>query len=711
VSVVTNPATSTVVSDGTGHFALADIPIGAYALIGSKTGYQTTTLSAVGVAGGGTTQVTLSLSVAEPAGPATVSGLVKGVSGKAVASATVSVEGQTASTTTAADGTFTLTGVEPGQVFLKVTGTGGFLDGGNRKSIKVPEGGSLSNIAITLSGRPSAAAEYVGENGCKGCHAAYANELHKAGHYHFVTPGVARVVNANMWPAVGQTLNPAVTALDPVDGTTMVPVYLCQPAAGAYSMKFAGTPDCAVNDGTFVPVSATIGGEGDGGVDNAPNFGVYKQRYLAKIADVPYALTNWTVPYKTTQDRDRDYLILPVYMVQDGNTDPVFGAISPKFFKIYPDKWLKQLRATSRLCSACHNTGLKITYSGADFLVDSYSYQDVNITCERCHGPGSEHISPPSGVHMKDAIIQPRVLSARAAQESCGQCHAAHSGSSKVPLGQFKYPFNGDHLADLGNGVFVPGLYELSDFIKGFNTPLAQGGGVEMWPDNFHTKAHSQQYPNLVASKHNNNMYERLACFDCHDAHSTYYGPAKHKMVSGTDTYELKNPRLKDNTLCLSCHAGMGPFAALLKADVAALHSTNGQVKKNGTVTTFDAAQVTQSKTVIAQAISSHMQATSAMGVAAYTPLNDKNPVGRCSACHMPKIGKKNDVSDVTQWHLGWDADDKSALVEGNVASHTWDVIWPYQSALLKKASGGTDLDIMPNSCGKCHRGARLSGD
>lgn len=527
-----------------------------------------------------------------------------------------------------------------------------------------------------------------------------------------------RIVNREMWPAVGQTLNPNVKALSPIDGQTMVPVYLCRPAENEFVFKFDGTADCTVQDGTFIPVIATIGGEGDGGVDGGKNFGVYKQRYLARPTDVPYANDHWAVQYLTQEDKDRDFLILPVYMVQDGNTDPSLGPVAPKFYKIYPDKWLKQTRTISRLCSSCHATGLQITIdsSTADPLVTSFRYKDLNITCERCHGPGSEHRSTLS----KDKIIVPRLLTAKAAEEACGQCHAAHSGSSKVPRGAFKMPFNANYLNDPGYGSFVTGLYELEDFIEGIGVSTLDGGGVETWPDRVHTLGHDQMLPTLRSSKHANNPYERLACFDCHEPHSLRKGPASFLVGNGAGAFDIANPDWRDNTLCLGCHAGHGPFEALPAEDVAIAALDGHAVTRGGQALTASNDRRFIARSHVARAVGLHMQEEASMGVAAYDPNNDANPVGRCTACHMPKTGKKNDTVDLSQWHLGRDANGHSAIAEGNCASHTFDVIWPWQSVASLQYSGNMwwdsrnvvpDLKVMPNSCSKCHAGARLSGD
>jgi hypothetical protein len=666
--------------------------------------------SRAGVAGGQARGAGATPSSASRPGTGRVSGIVRASSGAGLAGATVVVEGQSTRAVTSADGTFELKGVGPGSVFLTVRAPAGFLDGGNRASIAVRSDGATTGISIMLSGRPSKSADYLGEASCTGCHAPAGEESHESAHYRFVTRGTSRLVRRDMWPAVGRTLNLNIKAVDPVDGTTMVPVYLCQNRPGAYAMKFAGAPDCLVSDGTLVPVAATIGGEGDGGVDGRPNFGVYKQRYLARPSDIPYARDRWAVPYLTEADRDRDLLILPVFMVQDGNTDPSLGPVSPKFYPVYTDRWLTQPRTISRLCSSCHATGAALTFSGTNWLVTSFSYRDLNITCEKCHGPGSEHVSPPPGVDGRDRIIRPQLLSAAAAQQACGICHAEHEGSSKVPQGLFKMPFNASHLSDPGGGAFVPGLYDAAAFINGYGLPVLDGGAINTWPDRVHALSHSQQLPMLLASKHHNNSERHLACFDCHDAHSGYFGPAAFRMADGRDEWVLKNPRWKDNTLCLGCHAGRGSFAGVSLTDVAALHSTSDALTKNGTAATFAVSRVAESRLTIARSVGRHMQATAGMGVAAYDPLNDARPVGRCASCHMPKTGKKNDLDDLSQWHLGRDANGETALVEGNVASHTFDVIWPAQSGALRKASGGKELDIMPNSCGKCHPGARLSG-
>jgi hypothetical protein len=458
-------------------------------------------------------------------------------------------------------------------------------------------------------------------------------------------------------------------------------------------------------------------------VSDRPNFGEGKQRYMARIQDVPYLVTWMQANGVPLERAKQDYVAyLPVYVMQDGTPEGSEALApgdvpAPKFWKKSPDKWCTPDNTLSRNCAGCHATGLRITtqdftagtpsYKG---VVTSFDYRDLNVTCERCHGPGSEHASGAS----KLKIISPQHLTARAANELCGQCHAAHAGKSETPYGIHKYAFDGTYRDTLGNGVFVPGVYDLETFYHNFDQTTAtdtwQEGTFHSWPDRTHSRAHSQQLPELLRSAHVNNSYEKLTCSSCHDAHSLEGGPAR--VTVGA--HEFAAPAYDDNTLCLTCHATHGPFAAVTRDDVAVLQLDAGRtVTVGGAAATFDVATSSRARDRVARAVAQHMQVGAGMGGALYTPKDAFEPTGRCTSCHMPQIGKLQDVNDDAQYKLALDSNGMSAVAEGNVGSHVFDIVWPAQSAILKKAdpSTGHDYDIMPNSCGRCHDFARISGD
>ena len=132
---------------------------------------------------------------------------------------------------------------------------------------------------------------------------------------------------------------------DPLDGKGMVHVALCtkgEEPNRQYLFKFypeqkegvsltEADLDCSdkPGDAIWIPVAATIGGEGNWGEgytdpnhktpDRTPNFGEGKQRYMAKLQDVP-VIAKWMKDNNVSREgQKQDYIcFLPVYIMQDG---------------------------------------------------------------------------------------------------------------------------------------------------------------------------------------------------------------------------------------------------------------------------------------------------------------------------------------------------------------------------------------------------------
>jgi len=755
VTLTTTLGPPPVITDALGAFVLADVPIGAIELTASAGGYAPLEM-VVTVAAGITTQVNIVLTL-EAVSTGSISGVVLDAAGDPVADASVAVEGQASTALTAADGSFLVEDIAPGFAFLTVdSASAQHLPGGTRHSAYVVAGDTADVGDIALSGRPSDSANYVGGNICIACHTALhadiVNGLSGAAHSRFVTEGTSHMIYPEMWPDPGEKvlpLNPAGELLmvqDPTDGEGLVNLALCtqDTAPGReYIFKFypegiytADDLDCAdLDDPQFVsiPVAGTIGGEGNWGEgyldpdhvlpDQHPNFDEGKQRYLARVQDVP-VVAQWMTDNGVPVDKAKqDYInYLPVYLIQDGT--PI-GSVAlsptdfglPKFWQKGPTHWAVPTNTLSRNCAGCHSTGIEVAYDDFDDgihaykgVITAFDYVDLNVTCERCHGPGSEHVASQEVME----IITPQNLTARASNELCGQCHASHGGKSITPAGVFKPAFDGNHLNDLGNGFFVPGLYDLETFITNYNQPTTTNnwreGPYHTWPDQKHGRAHAQELPELLRSGHADNPYEKLTCSSCHDVHGLRGGPPS--FVA--DDFDMSHLGYADNTLCLACHATHGPFGEIGIEDVATLQAFAGRdVTRAGAPFAPEADDIALTRDRVARVVAEHMQDEAGMGGALYTPTDADMPVGSCNSCHMAKIGKLFDVNDDAQYHLALDSFSLSAVAEGNMASHTFDIVWPGQSAVLRSEdpSTGHDYDIMPNSCGKCHDFARISGD
>ena len=762
-TVVTAPETSTLTTDAAGVFSLTELPIGAYAVTVTCDGYVEGS-DMVGVADDTTTAVEVILiAVAGDDTVGAITGTVLDTAGVPVEGAEVSVDGSTTLVdTTGADGAFSITAVDPGSVFLSVTAPStAYLDGELRRAQVVEAGAVTDAGTINLSGRPSDTAQWVGGAGCVACHNGLNPEkmagLEATAHARFVTAGTSHMVYPDLWPEPYDAGSPRETRVVPVSssGTTLmvqdprdadgtVNLVLCtDDSSGDRQFLFEFYPEGSYEDADLdcshlddpdyvvIPVIGTVGGEGNWGEgyldpdheieDTVPNYGEGKQRFWCDPMAVPFLAEFYAAQGFSPDDfAKQDYQLMPVYLVQDGTREGSEALSSadwgaPKFWQKNPTTWVNPTAITmARNCAGCHNTGLDITYedisyNGVDYksVITSYDYLDLNITCERCHGPGSDHATSSDPTK----IINPGLLNTEAANQACGQCHAAHSGLSLEPYGIFKYSYDATYEGELGDGTFVPGVHDLSTFVRGYDTSTKADseGCFDSWGDETHSHSHSQMLPEMIRSVHYDNDTMRLTCFDCHDAHGLSAGPPALQV----ENFEYQDLAWANNGLCLACHAGQGSFAELSKLDVAQLHELSGGVAlQDGAAPTYtDSESVLMNR--IAHVVGDHMQQKAGMGSAPYTPADPAAPVGSCTSCHMAKIGKLKDTNDDAQYHLAYDSNGMIAVAEGNVPSHVFDIVWPGQSSVTisDDLSTGHDYDVMPNSCGACHDFARFSGD
>lgn len=204
------------------------------------------------------------------------------------------------------------------------------------------------------------------------------------------------------------------------------------------------------------------------------------------------------------------------------------------------------------MCAGCHVTGLEryedeetgqILIRGVDdpngaFNIDDDPQPDeINIGCESCHGPGSEHIDN-AGIsnQLEMATVNPALLSAERANVVCGRCHDRRRGVGKPEVAYTQA------LSAAGE-IMKPGgsRHEMITVYSATRGPVP---GTQIWPDDIHSKNPHQQYPDFLKSVMYRNDRLMVACADCHDMHGNT--PYRRWLIHDPDD--------PGSPLCQRCH-------------------------------------------------------------------------------------------------------------------------------------------------------------
>ena len=231
----------------------------------------------------------------------------------------------------------------------------------------------------------------------------------------------------------------------------------------------------------------------------------WKQRYFKKIGDDYYPLpVQWDIGTK-------EWL---KYHVPDKGAD--------WWAAFYPSD--NTQRPTGPTCDGCHSV---------NYDIHTKQVTEWNVGCERCHGPGSEHVAHPARTN----ILNPAEMDDLASDDICIQCHS--QGRPRTGLIEGK-------AYDWPVGYHV-GL-RLADYWKLDSPTLGQTDFLYFADGTAHkNRMQGNDFVQSVMYRHG------VTCATCHDVH-------------GTDNYaQLRKPSDK---ICLDCHgpdSPNGPHAATLE--------------------------------------------------------------------------------------------------------------------------------------------------
>jgi predicted CXXCH cytochrome family protein len=222
----------------------------------------------------------------------------------------------------------------------------------------------------------------------------------------------------------------------------------------------------------------------------------WKQRYFTKVGDDYFPLpVQWDIGNKTWRP----------YHVPDTKAD--------WWTAFYPSSNME--RPTGPTCDGCHS----VSYD-----IHSKQVSEWNVGCERCHGPGSEHVAHPT----RSNILNPAQMDDIAASDTCIQCHSQGQPLTKQIEGKaYDWPVGyrvGLHLQD---------YWKLEDHTLGQTTFTHFADGT--------AHKNRMQGNDFVQSV----MYRKgVTCSSCHDVH-------------GTENYAQL--RKAADKICLDCHSASSP--------------------------------------------------------------------------------------------------------------------------------------------------------
>jgi predicted CXXCH cytochrome family protein len=238
-----------------------------------------------------------------------------------------------------------------------------------------------------------------------------------------------------------------------------------------------------------------------------------------------------------------------------------------RWFHIYPDEriapddvlhWTRVTQNWNYMCAECHSTNLRKNYSYREKAYHT-TWSEIDVSCEACHGPGSEHIDwaelveagsspdiyPDMGLvlRLKDTddaswIFHPDSVTARRSVprasdelvQMCSRCHSRRAVATE------DYYHGGSLLDTHWPSLLDEGLY---------------------FPDG-QIQDEVYVYASFLQSK----MYQAgVVCKDCHEPHSgqvyvdgnalcyrchmaSEYGPRKHHFHDPS----------KEGASCMECH-------------------------------------------------------------------------------------------------------------------------------------------------------------
>lgn len=473
------------------------------------------------------------------------------------------------------EGKFTIHEVPNGKFFIYVIPAEKdteHLPGGDRsRTSYLAKSLRDQSVIIRVSSRPPADATYVGSSTCLGCHKDR-ETIKQTGHKLSLTvPGESgELQDHSRYPDYFKAL-PNFKETDRYSDGTRLELGDYDPGRGSDKFKIREFMDTRLpidtiyfdvylwkntkDDKYYITLANRLNPDDT----NSPSHlevkllyggAVHRQRYIVSVPPNLGERKGWYPVLHFNPDGNDERLSRERRVWQDYYFDLFWGPGEDNNYGTVDDVFKAPSindQTFQAACAGCHVNGWEryedpdtgellirgVSDPGGELNIDDDPEMDeINIGCEKCHGPGSKHIKSPGRY-----IVNPKLLSSERTSVVCGRCHDRRLGS-KGEIDGFQ-PIN-------EKGEFLMPGESRNTLIKEYSYPWKKGPepDVDMWPDHFNSKKPNQQYSDFIKSKLYRNDRLLVTCTDCHEVH----GGTPYKRWLKHDPDNSSSP------LCQKCH-------------------------------------------------------------------------------------------------------------------------------------------------------------
>jgi predicted CXXCH cytochrome family protein len=237
--------------------------------------------------------------------------------------------------------------------------------------------------------------------------------------------------------------------------------------------------------------------------------------------------------------------------------------------------WTGNSQNWNTMCASCHSTNLQKNY---DFQSDSYNtkWDEINVSCESCHGPGSKHNEFMNSPEYKRGERITNSGLAYAANpnpqqqlNTCAPCHARKSDLSQqvIPSSEILDNMVPQIISDefyFADGQIDEEDYEFGSFaqskmfhnnVRCSNCHNPHSGKLIATGNNLCLSCHQPKYNTKEHHFHAVNT-EGAQCISCHMPVKTFMGNDHRRDHSFRIPRPDQSVVYKTPNTCTSCHKG-----------------------------------------------------------------------------------------------------------------------------------------------------------